>query len=46
MKKLFSKFETKIDQSPKEGTSYVGKVFTIGRLSVTVEDVIAEGTIL
>ena len=43
MKKLFQR----MDQGSKEPTighmSYVGKVFTIGRHSVTVEDTIAEG---
>lgn len=43
MKKLFSKIETKIDNTSKESTSYIGKVFTVGRQSVTVEDVLAEG---
>ncbi|GLH05540.1 Putative glycogen synthase kinase-3 homolog [Gryllus bimaculatus] len=39
MKKLFSK----IDNTTKEPNSYVGKVFVVGRVSVTVEDVLAEG---
>lgn len=43
MKKLFSKIETKIDNTSKETTNYVGKVFTVGRQTVTVEDVLAEG---
>lgn len=43
MKKLFSKIETKIDNTSKETNSFVGKVFTIGRIVVTIEDVIAEG---
>jgi hypothetical protein len=43
MKKIFSKFETKIDSTPKEPNSLVGKAFTVGRMTVTVEDVIAEG---
>ncbi|XP_013776975.1 uncharacterized protein LOC106461676 [Limulus polyphemus] len=43
MKKLFSKLENKIEQSPKEATSFVGKVFNVGKFSVTVEDIIAEG---
>lgn len=43
MKKLFSKIETKIDTTSKETNNYVGKVFTIGRITVTVEDVLAEG---
>ncbi|XP_064457235.1 AP2-associated protein kinase 1-like isoform X2 [Ornithodoros turicata] len=43
MKKLFSRFE-RIDQGTgREANSFVGKVFTVGRTSVTVEDVIAEG---
>ncbi|XP_076365582.1 uncharacterized protein LOC143254379 isoform X2 [Tachypleus tridentatus] len=43
MKKLFSKLENKIEQSPKEATSFVGKVFNVGKFNVTVEDIIAEG---
>lgn len=43
MKKLFSRFE-RIDQGTvREANSFVGKVFTVGRTTVTVEDVIAEG---
>jgi AP2-associated kinase len=43
MKKLFSKIETKIDNTAKEPNSSVGKVFVVGRMTVTVEDVLAEG---
>ncbi|XP_071440568.1 uncharacterized protein Nak [Hetaerina americana] len=43
MKKLFSKIETKIDNTAKEPNNYVGKVFVVGRMTVTVEDVLAEG---
>ncbi|XP_019844765.2 uncharacterized protein LOC105223106, partial [Bactrocera dorsalis] len=50
MKKIFSKFDKneKLDNShnhstSKETNSFVGKVFTVGRVSVTVEDVLAEG---
>ncbi|CAG9860546.1 unnamed protein product [Phyllotreta striolata] len=43
MKKLFSKIETKIDNTSRESNNYVGKVFTVGRQTVTVEDVLAEG---
>ncbi|CAG9824548.1 unnamed protein product [Phaedon cochleariae] len=43
MKKLFSKIETKIDNTSREGNSYVGKSFTIGRQTVIVEDILAEG---
>lgn len=43
MKKLFSKIETKIDNTSKEPNSYVGKSFTVGRMTVVVEDVLAEG---
>lgn len=39
MKKLFSK----IDNTVKETNNFVGKVFVVGRVSVTVEDVLAEG---
>ncbi|KAF5280987.1 hypothetical protein FQA39_LY05192 [Lamprigera yunnana] len=43
MKKLFSKIETKIDNTSKETNNFIGKQFVVGRLSVTVEDVLAEG---
>ncbi|XP_018577181.1 AP2-associated protein kinase 1 [Anoplophora glabripennis] len=43
MKKLFSKIETKIDNTSREGNSYIGKAFTVGRQTVTVEDILAEG---
>ncbi|XP_073978913.1 numb-associated kinase isoform X1 [Rhodnius prolixus] len=43
MKKLFSKIETKIENTAKETNNYVGKVFLVGRTSVTVEEVLAEG---
>ncbi|XP_076766823.1 numb-associated kinase isoform X2 [Xylocopa sonorina] len=39
MKKLFSK----IENTSKEPNSYIGKVFVIGRHTVTVEEVLAEG---
>lgn len=43
MKKLFSRFE-RIDQgAAREANNFVGKVFTVGRTTVTVEEVIAEG---
>ena len=37
MKKLFSKNET------SQQNSLIGKVFLVGKFTVTVEDVIAEG---
>nr|XP_022917982.1 AP2-associated protein kinase 1 isoform X2 [Onthophagus taurus] len=43
MKKLFSKIETKIETTGKEVNNFVGKVFTVGRHTVTVEEVLAEG---
>lgn len=46
MKKLFSKIETKIDNTVKEPNSYIGKAFTVGKMIVTVEDVLAEGKIM
>lgn len=46
MKKLFSKIETKIENTAKETNNYVGKVFLVGRTSVTVEEVLAEGNLL
>jgi hypothetical protein len=46
MKKLFSKIETKIDNTSREVNNYVGKVFTVGRQTVTVEDILAEGNVI
>ncbi|XP_044758808.1 AP2-associated protein kinase 1 [Coccinella septempunctata] len=43
MKKLFSKIETKIDNTSKETNNFIGKVFAVGRQNVVVEDVLAEG---
>ncbi|KAK9881410.1 hypothetical protein WA026_016300 [Henosepilachna vigintioctopunctata] len=43
MKKLFSKIETKIDNTSKETNNFIGKVFALGRQNVVVEDVLAEG---
>ena len=40
MKKLFSKIENTFD-APQSG--FVGKVFNVGRHTVVVEDIIAEG---
>lgn len=39
MKKLFSK----IDNTSKETNNNIGKVFNVGRHTVTVEDILAEG---
>jgi len=38
MKKLFSKIDSTAQQNP-----LIGKVFTVGKFVVTVEDVIAQG---
>ncbi|WAQ97418.1 AAK1-like protein [Mya arenaria] len=38
MKKLFSKIDSNSQQNP-----HIGKVFTVGKFQVTVEDVIAQG---
>lgn len=46
MKKFLSKIETKIDNTSKETNNYVGKQFTVGRVTVTVEDVLAEGKLI
>ena len=45
MKKILSKFE-KNEQSgvlQREASSFIGKVFTVGRTVVCVEDILAEG---
>uniref|UniRef100_A0A8D8UWY3 AP2-associated protein kinase 1 n=1 Tax=Cacopsylla melanoneura TaxID=428564 RepID=A0A8D8UWY3_9HEMI len=42
--KLFSKNEKKSDSAPnREPNTFVGKTFVVGRTSVVVEDVLAEG---
>lgn len=43
MKRLFSKIETKIDNTTRESNNVIGKVFNVGRQIVTVEEVLAEG---
>ncbi|CAG9768190.1 unnamed protein product [Ceutorhynchus assimilis] len=43
MKKLFSKIEKNIDTTTKETNTFIGKVFTVGRQTVVVEEVLAEG---
>lgn len=45
MKKLFSKIETTGKEGGHKDNHFVGKVFTVGRTTVTIEDVLAEGTI-
>lgn len=46
MKRLFSRSNTRGDQSSKEPNTFIGKVFNVGRFTVTVEDIIAEGILL
>uniref|UniRef100_A0A1L8DHK2 Putative serine/threonine protein kinase/tgf-beta stimulated factor n=1 Tax=Nyssomyia neivai TaxID=330878 RepID=A0A1L8DHK2_9DIPT len=46
MKKIFSKFEKneKLENvTTKESSNYIGKTFVVGRATVTVEDILAEG---
>lgn len=50
MKKILSKFEKneRVDISnsgstQREASCFIGKVFTVGRTVVTVEDILAEG---
>lgn len=50
MKKILSKFEKneRMDNSnsgpqQREASCFIGKVFTVGRKTVTVEDILAEG---
>ncbi|XP_055681409.1 uncharacterized protein LOC129788942 [Lutzomyia longipalpis] len=46
MKKIFSKFEKneKLENATtRESTNYIGKTFVVGRATVTVEDILAEG---
>ena len=40
MKKFFSKFDTTFEQPQ---ANFIGKVFNIGRQTVTVDEMIAEG---
>lgn len=43
MKKLFQRMDQGSREPSSGHTSYIGKVFVVGRYSVTVEDTIAEG---
>ena len=43
MKKLFQRKNEKTESKEGAGGSFVGKTFQVGRVSVVVEDVIAEG---
>lgn len=43
MKRFFSKIETKIETTTRESNNVIGKVFNVGRQTVTVEEVLAEG---
>lgn len=45
MKKIFKKIDIKSDAAIgiRENTSFIGKTFHIGKTSVVVEDVLAEG---
>lgn len=50
MKKILSKFEknertdnSNVGSHQRESSCFIGKVFTVGRTVVTVEDVLAEG---
>ncbi|KAM7351935.1 numb-associated kinase isoform 3-T4 [Cochliomyia hominivorax] len=52
MKKIFSKFDKNekleshhhnVSSAKETNSSFVGKVFTVGRVTVTIEDVLAEG---
>lgn len=46
MKKLFSKLESKAETNNKDVVSCLGKSFMIGKMVVTVEDILAEGMLL
>lgn len=43
MKKLFSKIESTSKEGGHKDNHFIGKVFNVGRTTVTVEDVLAEG---
>jgi AP2-associated kinase len=45
MKKIFSKFENKNEEktSSNFSSNFVGKVFVVGKVTVVVEDILAEG---
>ena len=43
MKKLFHRMDQGSKEPASGHTSYIGKVFVVGRHTVTVEDTIAEG---
>lgn len=45
MKKIFKKIDHKSEASgtSKEPCNYLGKTFVVGKITVTVEDILAEG---
>lgn len=43
MKKLFSKIDTPGKDASHKDNNFIGKVYNVGRTTVTIEDVLAEG---
>lgn len=43
MKKLFGKTDSKNDTNAKYVSNYVGKSFIVGKMTVVVEEILAEG---
>lgn len=43
MKKILSKFEKNERLDNSEASSFIGKIFTVGRTVVAVEAILAEG---
>lgn len=46
MKKFFGKIDSKSDNNAKDLGNCVGKSFVVGRMTVVVEEILAEGILI
>lgn len=46
MKKLFGKIDSKSDTNVKDVCNCIGKSFVVGKMTVVVEEILAEGIVL
>lgn len=46
MKKFFGKSDSKSDNNAKDVNNCIGKSFIVGKMTVVVEEIIAEGILL
>lgn len=46
MKKLFGKIDSKNDTNVKDVCNCIGKSFIVGKMTVVVEEILAEGIVL